>query len=181
MSNNNIVIKLHDSLSKATAQKLYPTDIAFLLGYGSTQIKDYFKLAKKGKISKPNKRLERAALLAYRLGKVEGFESLFPLIPKLSGDLDDAEWMNRTGRRMDKMLRVDQSIAGQLDLIEESKKPENDDQKSLILWPEFVSSSTREALKGFDAQQIEWALSFKGEKVVSRLLAGFVKEAAQHG
>ncbi|MFL7036473.1 hypothetical protein BCS71_25740 [Vibrio lentus] len=131
MSNNNIVIKLHDSLSKATAQKLYPTDIAFLLGYGATQIKDYFKFAKKGKISKPNKRLERAALLAYRLGKVEGFETLFPLIPKLAGDLDDAEWMNRTARRMDKMLRVDQSIVGQLDLIEESKKPENDDQIKL--------------------------------------------------
>lgn len=131
MTNKNIVLQLHEDLNKSTGQKIYPADIAHLLGYGATQIKQYFKWARAGEISKPNERLERAASFAYRLGELEGFESLFPLIPKLSGELDDAEWMNRTGRRMDKMLRSDKSIEGQLDLVEEVNKTESDDQKKV--------------------------------------------------
>ncbi|NGZ17996.1 hypothetical protein G6Z94_11665 [Vibrio aestuarianus] len=128
MSNKNIVLMLHENLDKATGQSIYPADIAHLLGYGATQIKQYFKWAREGEIQKPNDRLERAASFAYRLGELEGFESLFPYIPKLSGNLDNAEYMVRTGRRMDKMMRADRSIEGQLDLIKDTNEAETDDQ-----------------------------------------------------
>ncbi|PNI01191.1 hypothetical protein C1N32_20730 [Vibrio diazotrophicus] len=128
MSNKNIVLMLQDGLSSSTRQDIYPADLASLLGYGATQLKQYVKWAKAGHIEKPNERLERAAALAYRCGELEGFESLFPLIPKLSGDLNDEEWFRRTGMRMDKMIRADASTAGQLDLIESVTEPENDHQ-----------------------------------------------------
>lgn len=127
MDNKNIVIMLREGVSSATNQKIYPTDIAALLGYGGTQLKEYFKLANRGE-TKTNARLERAARFAYRLGELEGFESLFPLIPKLSGELDDDEWSRRTCSRMDKMISADQSTAGQIDLVEKLEKAENDDQ-----------------------------------------------------
>lgn len=128
MSNKNIVLMLQDGLSSSTRQDIYPADLASLLGYGATQLKQYVKWAKAGNIEKPNERLERAAALAYRCGELEGFESLFPLIPKLSGDLNDEEWFRRTGMRMDKMIRADASTAGQLDLIESVTETESDHQ-----------------------------------------------------
>lgn len=128
MDNKNIVIMLREGIGQATGQKIYPVDIAHLLGYGGTQIKQYFKWAYAGEIKKPNERLERVARFAYRLGELEGFESLFPLIPKLAGELDNADWSRRTGQRMDKMIRSNRSIEGQLDLVEEIKRTENDDQ-----------------------------------------------------
>lgn len=119
---------LQDGLSSSTRQEIYPADLASLLGYGATQLKQYVKWAKAGHIEKPNDRLERAAALAYRCGELEGFESLFPLIPKLSGDLNDEEWFRRTGMRMDKMIRPDASAAGQMDLIESANETETDHQ-----------------------------------------------------
>lgn len=128
MINKNIVLMLQDGLSRSTNQKIYPADIASLLGYGATQIKQYVKWALEGEIKKPNERLERAASFACRIGETEGFESLFPLIPKLSGDLDNDEWMRRTGMRMDKMINQDLSVAGQLSLVDELPEPESDHQ-----------------------------------------------------
>lgn len=180
MSNKNIVLMLQDGLSSSTRQDIYPADLASLLGYGATQLKQYVKWAKAGNIEKPNERLERAAALAYRCGELEGFESLFPLIPKLSGELNDEEWFRRTGMRMDKMIRGDASTAGQLDLIESAPETENDHQNNDILWPEFVDASTRAWLKDFDREQLDFALNQKGELVVQRILAGYVKEQKQH-
>ena len=57
------------------------------------------------------------------------------------------------------------------------QEPETDDQNNAILWPAFVSQETRDALQGFDREKINWALSCKGELVISRILAGYVKEA----
>lgn len=307
MSNKNIVLMLHEGLDKSTGQKVYPTDIAHLLGYGPTQIKQYFKWAKEGEIKKPNDRLERAAWFAHRLGELEGFETLFPLIPKLSGELDDAECIRRAICRANKVMRGDKSIEGQMDLVEETERPETDDQNkpllvslecpemveevsqpepqedfakgykenvevcaclieqhfsdkipephirqsmagtilqacdqlkmkgiagqyirrsldgfivdmamnyprpyklssmrvmrgaladssfmqewlpddlktetddqiSNIMWPKFVKKETREALKNFDVKKINWALAQQGERVINRVLAGYVKE-----
>lgn len=120
MSNKNILLMLHDGLSRETDQKLYPTDLASLLGYGGTQIKQYFKWAKDGEIKKPNERLERVCSFAYRLGELEGFSSLFPLIPKLAGEMNGDEWQS-------KKIASDSSTAGQLDLID-SHEPESDSQ-----------------------------------------------------
>ncbi|MCG9785413.1 hypothetical protein L1D52_24190 [Vibrio brasiliensis] len=127
MSNENILLTLHDGLSKETAQKIYPADLAHLLGYGATQIKEYVRTLKAGRTPKPNARLERAAHFAVRLGELEGFSSLFPLIPKLSGNLDNEEWMNRTGMRIGKMINAHESSEVQLDLID-GKETETDHQ-----------------------------------------------------
>lgn len=127
MSNKNVLLMLHDGLSRETNQTLYPADLACLLGYGATQIKQYFKWATEGEIKSPNDRLERAATFAYRIGELEGFSSLFPLIPKLSGNLDNDEWMRRTSMRMNKMMADDSSTAGQLDLID-NQEAESDHQ-----------------------------------------------------
>lgn len=128
MSNKNILLMLHEELSRCTAQKIYPTDLADLLGYGTTQIKAYFRAAKAGEIENPNARLERSAFLAFRVGQLEGFESLFPLIPKLSGDFDDSHWLKKIGMRVKNTNESDPTTNGQIDFIES----ETDDKEKLL-------------------------------------------------
>lgn len=62
------------------------------------------------------------------------------------------------------------------EFLPEYLKTENDDQTNGIMWPDFVKKATREALKNFDQKLINWALAQKGEKVITRVLAGYVKE-----
>lgn len=134
---SNIVIDLFDGLSKATAQSIYPQDLADLLGYGKTQLKEYVREARKDalvpwdnkrKLDKgevrENLRLERAAEFAVLLGQANGFESLFPYIQKLSGNLDDAEWLRRQRNRVGKMIPADPTTKNQIsidDVISESE------------------------------------------------------------
>lgn len=193
---SNIVLKLLEGLSGSTNQDIFPHDLADLLGYKKTQLREYVKKAREGSIDKPNERLERVAQFAVMLGEANGFESLFPFIGKLSTD-DDQKWLKRQVNRLNKLEKQDPTTAGQIHIDEVVKadapkpakkkaakkpkkqvEPENAHQKAAfsgIEYPDFVTLEMREALKVCDQEEVKSTLEqFKKPRGALRVLNAMI-------
>ena len=81
----NPLVELRRGLQSVSNEKIGRTDVADVLGYGHTQVKDYFKhlnLGTVGDASRENEigqnfRLERAATIACALGDAVGYDKVF--------------------------------------------------------------------------------------------------------